>query len=277
MFAAVIHHTDSLGDQPAEFAVSLGAGLVGAAAGTVLLWLLLCKLRLSEVLRDCGRLATDVVVAAACDIAREDSGLIAAIIMGPVVVHLPGFVRLGRRPISETLVQLIIGLLFVAISATVTPASLRHVVLPTLGLVAVLVLVTRRLAAWLATLGTDLPGGERGFIAWMAPRGIVAAASAPTFSARRQRLDRKDTVPAPFAPRSAGETTTIEGPGIPDSVADCRFGFVSFSPSVPFGSSVRQGRSRQAEFPSSGAIGAFQTLFAEGDGGPSPHPYDHKP
>lgn len=87
-----------------------------------------------------------------------------------------------RRPVSETLVQLIIGLLFVSISATVTPSSLHDVVLPTLGLVAELIVVTRPLAASTATLGTGLPGGERAFIAWMAPRGIVAAASATTFS-----------------------------------------------------------------------------------------------
>jgi hypothetical protein len=80
-------------------------------------------------------------------------------------------------------VQLIIGVLFVSISATVTPASLQHIVLPTLGLVAVLVLVTRPLVAFLATIRTDLTRGERAFTGWMAPRGIVAAATATTFGA----------------------------------------------------------------------------------------------
>jgi hypothetical protein len=36
--------------------------------------------------------------------------------------------------------------------------------------------------AELSTLGTDLSAGERGFLAWMAPRGIVAASTAATFS-----------------------------------------------------------------------------------------------
>ncbi|MGC5413345.1 cation:proton antiporter, partial [Streptomyces sp. DT225] len=78
-------------------------------------------------------------------------------------------------------VSLIIGLLFVSISATVTPASLRHVVLPSLALTALLVLVTRPLIAHLAAAGTDVPARERWFIGWMAPRGIVAAATASTF------------------------------------------------------------------------------------------------
>jgi hypothetical protein len=56
-------------------------------------------------------------------------------------------------------------------------------VLPTLGLVAVLVVVTRPLVAFLATIRTELSRGERAFIGWMAPRGIVAAATASTFGA----------------------------------------------------------------------------------------------
>jgi hypothetical protein len=124
-----------------------------------------------------------VGVAAACDIVRDDAGLIAAILMGLAVTNLRAFDVPARRPFFETLVQLIIGVLFVSISATVTPASLQHIVLPTLALVAVLVVVTRPLAAFLATIRTELPRGERAFIGWMAPRGIVAAATASTFGA----------------------------------------------------------------------------------------------
>jgi NhaP-type Na+/H+ or K+/H+ antiporter len=74
-----------------------------------------------------------------------------------------GFDIPARRPFFETLVQLIIGVLFVSISATITPKSLIHVVLPTLGLVAVLVLVARPLVAFAATIGTDMTTGERRF------------------------------------------------------------------------------------------------------------------
>ena len=55
--------------------------------------------------------------------------------------------------------------------------------LPVIGLVAVLVLVTRPLVAFLATVKTELTRGERAFTGWMAPRGIVAAATASTFGA----------------------------------------------------------------------------------------------
>ncbi len=66
--------------------------------------------------------------------------------------NMRGFDIPARRPFFETLVQLIISVLFISISATVTPQSLRHLIWPTLVLVAVLVIVGRPVAALAATL-----------------------------------------------------------------------------------------------------------------------------
>ncbi len=171
------------GSQLGQFAASVGVGVAGGVIGTALLWLLLRKLRLGELLGTTAQLATVIAVAAACDVVREDTGLIAAIFMGLALANRQSFDIPSRRPFFETLVQLIIGVLFISISATVTPASLRHLLLPTLALVAVLVLAARPIVAFASTLGTDLTKGERAFIGWMAPRGIVAAATASTFAA----------------------------------------------------------------------------------------------
>ena len=184
VFHAVIattHHGP--GYQVAQFLYGIGVGMLGGVAGTALLWFLLVKLRLGEVLGTTAQLAAVVAVAAGSDDVRDDAGLISAIVMGLAVANLPGFDVPARRPFFETLVQLIIGVLFVSISATVTPASLRHLVLPSLALIAVLVLITRPLVALLATVRTDMTRGERWFTGWMDPRGIVAASTATTFSA----------------------------------------------------------------------------------------------
>ncbi|HYK66686.1 MAG TPA: cation:proton antiporter [Streptosporangiaceae bacterium] len=172
-----------LGSQVLDFWESLGTGVAGAIVAVVLLWVLLRILDLPEVLGTSAQLAVIVAVAAGCDVLRPEAGLIAAIITGVVISNLRGFGIPARRPFMETLVQLIIGLLFVSIAATITPSSLRGLVLPTIGLVAVLVLIARPLTAALAAIGTDLTTGERSFTGWMAPRGIVAAATATTFSA----------------------------------------------------------------------------------------------
>lgn len=179
--AADGHHR--FGSQLGEFWVSAAVGLAGGAVGAALLWLLLSRVRMSEELGTSVQIAVVIGVAAACDMLRDDTGLISAVVMGMAMANLPGLDIPARRPFFDTLVSLVIGLLFISISATVTPSSLRHVVLPTLALVALLVLVTRPLVAHLATLGTDVPPRERWFIGWMAPRGIVAAATASTFSA----------------------------------------------------------------------------------------------
>jgi NhaP-type Na+/H+ or K+/H+ antiporter len=171
------------GYQLGQFLIGIGIGVAGGVVGTAVLWFLLRTLRLGGVLGTTSQLASVVGVAAACDIVRDDAGLVAAVIMGLAVANIRGFDMPARRPFFETLVQLIIGVLFVAISATVTPQSVWPLIVPVLGLVAVLVLVTRPLVAMLATLRTDMPAAERRFTGWMAPRGIVAAATASTFSA----------------------------------------------------------------------------------------------
>ncbi|TXS40128.1 sodium:proton exchanger [Streptomyces sp. uw30] len=174
------HH---VGSGTLGFLASVGIGAAGGVVGAALLWGLFRVLRLGEVLGTTAQLAAVIGVAAFCDVLRDDAGLIAAVLMGLAVANLPGMDVPVRRPFFETLVSLIIGLLFISISATVTPQSLRHVGLPALALAAILVLAVRPLVAAVSTLGTDLTRGERGFVGWMAPRGIVAAATASTFSA----------------------------------------------------------------------------------------------
>ncbi|MFD7838727.1 cation:proton antiporter [Streptomyces sp. NPDC059761] len=170
------------GYQVGQFLISMAVGLVGGCVGIALLWLTLRVLRLGEVLGTLAQLATVIAVSAGCDIVRDDTGLIAAIVTGMAAANIRRFDMPARRPFFETLVQLIIGLLFISISASVTPASLKPVLLPTLVLVALLVLVVRPLVAFVATMGKDMTKGEREFTGWMAPRGIVAASTAAAFS-----------------------------------------------------------------------------------------------
>lgn len=148
MFHAILASPGGgLSYRPGQFVISVGTGVIGAVIGVGLLWLCLRKLDLGEVLATTAQLACVVGVAAVCDIVRDDAGLVSAILMGLAVANIRGFDIPARRPFLETLVQLIIGVLFITISATITPASVHHLVLPTLGLVAVLVLVARPLVA----------------------------------------------------------------------------------------------------------------------------------
>jgi NhaP-type Na+/H+ or K+/H+ antiporter len=177
------HNEHTVLDGVAGFVGRAGIGIIGAAIGIGVLWVCLKPLRLTGLLATEAIIATVVVVAAGCDAISDDTGLVAAIIMGIVLANLPGVDVPEDRPFLKTVVQLTIGLLFVSIAATVTPASLRGVIWPTVALVACLVLLVRPLVAWIATVGTDLSRNERIFIGSMDPRGIVAASTAANFSA----------------------------------------------------------------------------------------------
>jgi hypothetical protein len=70
--AAGVH--EGLAYQSGKFLITVGIGLAVGVIGVALLWLLLSRLRLGEVLGTSAQLACVVGVAAACDIAREDAG-----------------------------------------------------------------------------------------------------------------------------------------------------------------------------------------------------------
>ena len=165
------------------FAGRVAFGVAAGAAGAFVLWLLLRKLKLSGVLATSAIIATVITTAGLCDAVQDETGLVAAITMGMIVANLPRVDVPEDRPFLKTVVQLVIGVLFISISATVTPASLQGVVWPCVGLVVCLVLLVRPVVAFTATLGTSLTTNERVFIGAMDPRGIVAASTAASFSA----------------------------------------------------------------------------------------------
>jgi hypothetical protein len=103
--------------------------------------------------------------------------------MGLAMANLRGLPGPPRRPMLETMVQVVTGVTLLAVAATVTPAQMADVDLRALGLVLVLVLVARPLAAFIATRSSYLTRRERLFIGCMAPRGTVAALLAVAFAA----------------------------------------------------------------------------------------------
>src|SRR5204863_10185108 len=73
------------------------------------------------------------------------------------------------------------GSLFVLRSASVRPSTLHSLLAPGIGLIAIMVLIIRPLVVAVAPRGSPLSRPEREFVAWLAPRGIVAAATASAF------------------------------------------------------------------------------------------------
>jgi NhaP-type Na+/H+ or K+/H+ antiporter len=176
----------AIGEKPFHFGVLLSSIAVGIGIGlaaALVLGVLLRQAMRSDPAQ--GIAVTLMMVAAAvvgADLLREDSGLIAAAVMGAI---LAGRRELDVSRIVEfhgTVVELLIGILFVLISASVSPSQVHAVLWDSLALVGLMVFVIRPLAVALGTLGSALDWRERAFAAWMAPRGIVAGATASSFA-----------------------------------------------------------------------------------------------
>jgi NhaP-type Na+/H+ or K+/H+ antiporter len=184
VFQALVNHVEpGRGQAILALLRSLGTGGLGGAIGTAVLWLLLNKLRLRGTMATQAIVAVVIGTAALCDALRADTGLIAAIVMGVALANLPVIDLPEDRQFFRTIVQLVIGLLFISISAGVTTSSVKAVLWPTLAVIAGLVFVVRPAVAAASTLRTSLSVRERAFIGWMDPRGIVAASTAATFGA----------------------------------------------------------------------------------------------
>lgn len=167
---------------PGEFLTSLLVGGAVGIAGAGLMSVILGRLQ-RETPRNLAPAALMLVIAAVvvADLLREDSGFVAATVMGAALANQE---RVDVARILEfhgTLVSLIIGVLFVLISASVSPSQVTGVLPEGLALIAVMIVVIRPLAVLLSTVRSSLDRNQRAFIAWMAPRGIVAAATASAF------------------------------------------------------------------------------------------------
>jgi NhaP-type Na+/H+ or K+/H+ antiporter len=176
------------GWRPGEMLTSLGVGLLVGVVAAALLWLIV-----ADAHRDAPRMVAPatlmVVVAAvvAADLIHADSGLAAATLMGVALGNQDRIRAAWRIDLShtmafwETIVQLLVGVLFILVSASVSPGDVRDVLPEALGLVGLMVLVIRPVVAAWAMWRSSFSWRERAFVGWMAPRGIVAGATAAAF------------------------------------------------------------------------------------------------
>ena len=111
-------------------------------------------------------------------LSMDGAGLIASTVfgMGLVNLRIPGMAELQRM--KESLVVLIVSILFVLLTADLQRAELTALSWSIGGLTLAVLFLVRPVGIWLATMGSSLSWAERAFVGWIAPRGIVAAAVA---------------------------------------------------------------------------------------------------
>jgi hypothetical protein len=83
---------------------------------------------------------------------------------------------------KENLRVLLISSLFILLAARLELSDLRGIGQAEVGFLAALIILVRPAAVALSTLGSEFSWRERTLVAWMAPRGIVAAAVSSVFA-----------------------------------------------------------------------------------------------
>jgi NhaP-type Na+/H+ or K+/H+ antiporter len=155
---------------------------VGMLGGGVLALLLRFRGLVPEGLETVMTLSLSVLVFEGSNAVVHESGIAAVTVAGLVVGNSHTHVARELREFKEQLTTLFIGMLFVLLVADVRLADIFA-----LGMGGVLVAVgtivlVRPASVALSTVGTELTARERFFVAWIGPRGIVAAAVASLFA-----------------------------------------------------------------------------------------------
>ena len=157
------------------------SGGVGLLAGYILT-LLLKYNQVPDFLDIPVVLTVVVLVYTASDLIQAESGLFAVTITGVYLANQKSVVIKSIIEFKENLRLLLISVLFIVLAARLQIEDLNLLTVESFIFVAVLVLVIRPLTVFLATINSELKLGEKIFLSWMAPRGIVAAAVSAIFA-----------------------------------------------------------------------------------------------
>jgi NhaP-type Na+/H+ or K+/H+ antiporter len=161
------------------------AAIVGTVTGVAGAWglrVVVGRYYLPDYLQNPVVLATVAAALLVADCIRQESGLVAVVVMGMV---LGGAKKVPIRSIlafKESLRVLIIGTLFIVLSARLDLSAIRAVLVPGTVLLIALVLVVRPISVLASTIGADISWRSRIMLMAMAPRGIVAAAVSSVFA-----------------------------------------------------------------------------------------------
>ncbi len=160
--------------------LTLATALVGIAIGVACAVLLVLAIRYFAMPDDLEvpvAFMFAVLAFSAANVLFSEAGLFATLTLGLVLANQKYAYVARIERFQASIGTLVIATLFIVLAATIDLAALTEVLLPSALLLAVLVLVARPLAVFLSTLRSGLEPRSRGFIASVAPRGIVAAST----------------------------------------------------------------------------------------------------
>ena len=165
-----------------EVAAGIGLAIAcGIVLGGLGGWAIAQAMRAGQVpeyLKSPILLGLVLIVYTLSNLVQHEAGLLSVTIMGIVVgnMNLPGIGDLKR--FKEYITILLVSVVFVSLTADLDIGSLADIGWRGLALILAVMFVARPIAIMLATSGAGMQFKERVLLSWIAPRGIVAAATA---------------------------------------------------------------------------------------------------
>jgi len=118
---------------------------------------------------------------------EHEAGLLAVTVMGIWLANAKAVNLTEILSFKENLSLLLISALFIILAARIQLGQLQALGWEALGVLLAVQFVARPLKILISSWGTNLSWRERCLLAWVAPRGIVAAAVAALFALRLQQ------------------------------------------------------------------------------------------
>ena len=175
---------DATGTVARGVLVTIGAGTALGLLAAGFLVVLLRRFLIPDFLQSAVTIAVVLGAFTIANEIQEEAGLLTVTVTGIALATQPWVSIRHIVEFSESVGILVVSGLFIVLSARLDSSDLEGIGVRALLFLAVLVLAIRPIAVGIATLGSKLERRERAFIASVAPRGIVAAATASIFGLR---------------------------------------------------------------------------------------------
>ena len=143
-------------------------------------------------LRNIGTLSAVLVSFIIANSLQHESGLVTVTVMGVWMANMKGVDVQGIIDFKESISLLLISLLFITLAAQVDLQALLDLGWRALILFLAIQFLARPLNIVISATGSKLSWPERHFLAWIAPRGIIAAAISALFAVQLEKAGFAD-------------------------------------------------------------------------------------
>lgn len=177
-------HTGRASTQMLGIAI-LKTVVVGGGLGAFAAWLMIITIKhywAPEYLQNSIAMMLVVALFTASNYVQHESGLFTVTLMGIVLANQKVADVRHIVEFKENLRVMLISALFILLSARLKFDDFKDIGFGALAFVGILIVIARPLSVFVSTLGSTLSRGERLFLVFMAPRGIVAASVASIFA-----------------------------------------------------------------------------------------------